>query len=121
MAQIPPSPSQPPHQQLPPLLSPQPAQEPMSPLPHNMTRVVRIPRTAANLDARKARVGRDLANEVKRLRRGCGGGGSTAGRGERGGQRRGSEHGAARADERESTELRTTDASEWCVENGGPG
>jgi hypothetical protein len=54
MTQIPPPLLQPPHQQLPSLLRPNPAQKPMSPLSHQMTRVVRISRTAADLHATQA-------------------------------------------------------------------
>ena len=49
MTQIPPSLLQPPHKQLPTLLRPYPAQEPMSPLPHQVARVIRITRPASNL------------------------------------------------------------------------
>ena len=85
MAQIPPPPSQPPHQKLPPLLRPQPGQEAVSPLPHNVTRIVSIARTTPDLDSSEAGVCRHLAHQIERLGRGCDGGRGAAGGGECGG------------------------------------
>lgn len=85
MAQIPPSPSQPPHQKLPPLLRSQPGQEAVSPLPHNVTRIVSIARTTPDLDSSETGVCRHLAHQIERLGRACDGGRGAAGGGERGG------------------------------------
>lgn len=72
MTDIPPALLQPPHNHLPPLLRPYPAQKPMSPLPHNMARIIRVARPAANLYATEARVRGDFAGEVEGRGRGCG-------------------------------------------------
>jgi hypothetical protein len=68
MTQIPPPLLNPPHQRLPPLLRPNPTQKPMSPLPHQMARVVRISRTASDLHATQARMRRDFAGEIECFR-----------------------------------------------------
>lgn len=82
MAQIPPPPRQPPHQQLPPLLRPQPAQKPVSPLPHDMAWVVCVSGTAPNLYASEGGRRRDLGHEVKSVRGWGDCSGGWAGRGE---------------------------------------
>jgi hypothetical protein len=67
MTQIPPPLLQPPHQQRASLLRLNPAQKPMSPLPHNMRRIIRVSRSAANLHAAHARMCRDLAGQIERF------------------------------------------------------
>lgn len=101
MAQVPPPPRQPPHQQLPPLLGPQASQEAVSPLPHKVRRVVCVSGTAADLHAGKGRRCGDLGHDVERLRGRSEGRGGCAGRGEgRGHGGCGGEYGAAGVEER---------------------
>lgn len=121
MAQIPPPLDQPPHQHLPPLLGPQAAQKPVSPLPDEVTRVVRVSGTAADLHACKGRRRADLGHDVERL---CGGGESGAGctrSGEGRGERRGGEHGAARAEEGYASASGGEGVSEVCPGEGEGG
>lgn len=100
MAQVRPPLGQSPHQELPPLLRSQPAEEAVSPLPHKVRRVVCVAGSAADLYACKSGRRRDLAHDVERLGRGGGCRGSSAGGRERGRHGRGGEHGTPRVEER---------------------
>jgi hypothetical protein len=99
MAQVRPSLGQSPHQELPPLLRSQPAQEAVSPLPHKVRRVVCVAGSAADLHACKSGRRRDLAHDVERLGRGGECRGSGAGGREHGRHGRGGEHGTPRVEE----------------------
>jgi hypothetical protein len=99
MAQVRPALGQSPHQELPPLLRSQPAQEAVSPLPHKVRRVVCVAGSAADLHACKSGRRRDLAHDVERLGRGGECRGSGAGGRERGRHGRGGEHGTPRVEE----------------------
>ena len=100
MAKVRPSLCQSPHQELPPLLGSQPAQEAVSPLPHNVRWVVCVAGSAADLHACKRWRRRDLAHDVERLGRGGECRGSSAGGREHGRHGRSGEHGTPRVEER---------------------
>lgn len=85
MTNIPPPLLQPPHDHLAPLLGADPAQKPVAPLPHNMTRIVRVTWPAADLCAAETGVCGNFAREIER----CGGGGEQRGSAAGGGERSG--------------------------------
>jgi hypothetical protein len=115
MTQIPPSLLQPSHQQRPPLLRANPAQKPMSPLPHELARVVRVSRPAANLHAAQARVCGDLASEVEGFRAQVEQRSGCARRGDGVTGAGGGEHGAARGKDREGAGLRRERCAEYVL------
>lgn len=77
----------PPLQRRAPLPRPQPRQKPVPPLPHKMRRAERIPRAAANLDAREGRVCADFGKEVEEFAAACRRGSGAVEGGEQGGRR----------------------------------